>query len=318
MFEKLTVLVTGATGGQGGAVAHTLLKAGHSVHALVRSTTKPASVALSEAGAKLFEGDFDNTSALASAAKGCNALFLNVQPTFPDQTLELQHARNIVKAAQDAGIKHCVVSTATGAEGYLEYKSLDPSSVFLANYWASKKAVQDLVMKSFERWTVLQPAWLMANWIAPHTAQYWPELASSHTMINAFGPGTKIDLCASDTVGAFALAAFEGSGSERSQEGLMPLDGKIVKLAGDKLDIDEIAKVVGEVAGMEVAVRYRSEEEIEELKYVDPMVATQVWQRVDGCGVDIEETKKYGVELLTFREYLEERRDKVKAALGVE
>ncbi|KAF8860281.1 NAD(P)-binding protein [Acephala macrosclerotiorum] len=314
MSNELTVLVTGVTGGQGGAVAHKLLKAGHKVHAIVRDTTKPASLSLSSAGAKIFPGSFDDISALTSAATGCNALFLNVSPTFPDQSLQIKHAKNVVKAAKDANIKHSlkgIVSTATGAESYLSQKSFDPSNVFLANYWANKKAVQDLVMEKFERWTVLQPAWLMSNWIAPYSAMFWgPELASERVMINAFGPGTKIELCAGDTVGAFALAALTSTKSS--------FDKQIIKLASEQLTMEETAKTMGEVAGVEVGVRYRSEEEIESLKKVNPMVATHVWQRVDGSGADIEEVKEWGVELLTFREYLEGKSDKVKEAVGVE
>lgn len=45
------ILVMGATGQQGGAVAGVLLSAGHKVRAMTRNTTSDAARALAEAGA---------------------------------------------------------------------------------------------------------------------------------------------------------------------------------------------------------------------------------------------------------------------------
>ncbi|KUJ06738.1 NAD(P)-binding protein [Mollisia scopiformis] len=312
MSKKLTVFVTGATGGQGGAVAKYLLTSGHAVHALVRDPSKPASQALEKAGAKLFKGDFDDINALAATAQSCNALFLMVSPTYPDQLLELTHAQNVITAALSTSppITHCVVSTATGAESHLSFASFDPNFAWLAIYWSNKKKIQDLVMQNFQKWTVLQPAWLMSNWLSPVAAFTWgEELKTDKVLLNAFGKGTKIELCAADTVGRFAVPALEGRGD---------MQGKIIKLAGESLDMDEIARVVSEVGGVEVKVRYRSEEEVERLKGVSPIVATQVWQRVDGSGADVEEVRKWGIEMMGFKEYLGEHRDSLRAALGLE
>nr|MBA3924067.1 NmrA family NAD(P)-binding protein [Nostocaceae cyanobacterium] len=58
--ERL-ILVTGATGNQGGAIARHLLQRGNfPVRALVRDENKPAAQALKQAGAELVTGDFDD------------------------------------------------------------------------------------------------------------------------------------------------------------------------------------------------------------------------------------------------------------------
>lgn len=63
-------LVTGATGYQGGATARALLKAGATVHALVRNPDAPAALALKEGGSILFKGDFDDVGAIRAATAG--------------------------------------------------------------------------------------------------------------------------------------------------------------------------------------------------------------------------------------------------------
>src|SRR5699024_3219543 len=54
------VLVSGATGQQGGAVARHLLQNDFQVRALTRSPDKPAARALADEGAQLVEGNLDD------------------------------------------------------------------------------------------------------------------------------------------------------------------------------------------------------------------------------------------------------------------
>lgn len=70
-----TVLVTGATGKQGGAVVDPLLNRGHDVTAYVRSSESVPALALSNAGVRLVVGDLADAEALARAAKGVDAVF---------------------------------------------------------------------------------------------------------------------------------------------------------------------------------------------------------------------------------------------------
>jgi len=57
MRQALRVVVTGATGQQGGAVTRALLAQGHPVRALVRATASPAALALQRAGVELALGN---------------------------------------------------------------------------------------------------------------------------------------------------------------------------------------------------------------------------------------------------------------------
>ena len=70
-----TVLVTGATGNQGGATARHLLGAGWQVRALVRDPGSSAAHALAQAGAHLVLGDMADRESLDRAAAGVHGVF---------------------------------------------------------------------------------------------------------------------------------------------------------------------------------------------------------------------------------------------------
>ena len=230
--------------------------------------------------------------------------------TMPTQPagLEVKHARNIIAAAKHAGVKRIVCSTVARAEEHELFSTWDPNNAFRAGYWRSKKAVQDAVQAAgFERWTILQPAWIMTNWVAPNSFFYCQELQKEKVMVTAFGADTKIDLTSPADVGSFAVEALT------QQDG--SLKGKIVRLAGDELTIGEIADEMSRISGTEVTVRTRSDEEIEKLKGSNPLVGSQLWQRVDGSQVDLEEVKSYGVKTTTFKEFLESNKEALVTAL---
>ena len=72
--DKL-IVVTGATGQQGGATARHLLAQGFRVRALVRDPNKPAAEALAGRGAELAQGDLDDRVSLDRALSGAYGVF---------------------------------------------------------------------------------------------------------------------------------------------------------------------------------------------------------------------------------------------------
>ena len=80
MSTSRFVLVAGATGNQGGAVARALLQRGHRVRALTRKPEGSAAVALSGLGATVVAGDFDEPESLNRAAEGVDAVFVMGTP----------------------------------------------------------------------------------------------------------------------------------------------------------------------------------------------------------------------------------------------
>src|SRR5712675_2047409 len=104
MSDKLTVLVTGATGKQGGHLVRELLARGHSVRALTRKPESPAAAALAERGVTVVSGDFEDQGSLERAARGVDTVFAMSTPFGTSEQTETREGINMVRAAATAGV----------------------------------------------------------------------------------------------------------------------------------------------------------------------------------------------------------------------
>lgn len=115
----MTVLVAGATGRQGGAVARHLLKGGVQVRALTRRADSPRAKELAAAGAAVVVGDLSDRASLDRAVAGADGGF-SVQNYWEKGVGfdgEVRQGRNLADAAKAAGVRHFVQSTmAAGGE----------------------------------------------------------------------------------------------------------------------------------------------------------------------------------------------------------
>lgn len=309
-------LITGATGQQGGHTARTLLSSGHRVHALVRDPASPASQAIASLGGVLFKGDFADPSAIAIAAIGCQGVFLNVYPIFTDPDGELKHAQNIIAACHAAGVTKIVYSSATRVSDYPEMKADGRVEVGSSRdiHSSSKYRIQEAVkMAGFESWTILQPAWLMSNLLAPNVRFSFPELAERGLLKTAFEPETRLQVVDPKDVGAFAAEALTSSGG-----GFGPLIGQVVPLAGQEVTMGQIAEAINKcLQGKERSVKaeFMVGEEKEKMKVLNPMVDRQVWISKNGFGVDLEKVRGYGIPMGTLEEFLEREKVAMDQAL---
>src|SRR6266516_4111732 len=108
MAESKSILVTGATGHQGGAVARELLARGHRVRAMTRKPQSEPAKALADLGAEVVAGDFDDEASVAKALSGAWGVFA-VQNTWEAgvEKEEVQGKR-FAEAARQAGVEHFV------------------------------------------------------------------------------------------------------------------------------------------------------------------------------------------------------------------
>jgi uncharacterized protein YbjT (DUF2867 family) len=129
MKDKKVILVTGATGAQGGSVARSLLGKGkYSVRCMTRNIHSDKAQALRESGAELVHGDMDNIESLKNAMKGCYGVF-GVTSFWEHFEKEFQQGKNLIDAVAETNIKHFVFSTLPHAkklsDGKLEVPHLD-------------------------------------------------------------------------------------------------------------------------------------------------------------------------------------------------
>jgi len=110
------VLVTGATGRQGGAVVRHMLPKGWKLRALTRDPGSHAARALTQKGVEVVQGDLEDAASIARAATGVYGIY-SVQDFWAvGAKREVQQGKNVADAAKKADVKHFVYSSVGGAE----------------------------------------------------------------------------------------------------------------------------------------------------------------------------------------------------------
>src|SRR5260221_8901235 len=115
MSESKLVLVTGATGKQGGAVVEALLTRGHQVRALTRNSASPAANRLRGQDVEIAVGDFTDQDSLVRAARGADAVYAMSTPYEQGADKETAQGITITDAAEAAGVAHFVYSSVPSA-----------------------------------------------------------------------------------------------------------------------------------------------------------------------------------------------------------
>jgi hypothetical protein len=109
------ILVTGATGLQGGAVARHLLKLGKpEVRCLTRRPDSEAAKTFKQLGAEVVKADLDDPASLKSVLRGCTGVF-GVTDFWEAFLREYDQGVNLIDAASEAGVGHLVLSTLPSA-----------------------------------------------------------------------------------------------------------------------------------------------------------------------------------------------------------
>ncbi|MCX4992537.1 MULTISPECIES: NmrA/HSCARG family protein [unclassified Streptomyces] len=234
MTTDRLVLVTGATGRQGGATTRRLLAAGRPVRALVRDATAPAAKALETAGAELVRGDFDDPSSLPAALEGAAALFAvppgAFGPSGSDAEREFARGRALIDAAAAAGIGHVVftgVASTPGRPGGSE----------------GKQRIEDHLRERIRSVTVLRPVRFMSNYLGSTPIGLDGIVHGVHRHI--FPPDEPVQIIAVEDIAEFAALAFDHPDR---------FAGRSLELAGDAPTPAEAVAAISEATG--AAVRY--------------------------------------------------------------
>lgn len=229
MIGKRTILVTGATGQQGGAVARALLSKGHRVKALTRKPDSEAARHLAAAGAEVVAGDLADRASVVRAAGDVDTMFLMGNSYEAGMEEETRQGILAADAAKAAGVGHLIYSSVASADKKTGIPHFD-----------SKYLVEKHVVGLGIPYTISAPAAFMENVVAP-----WSISALSQgTYAFAVPPKRALQLVALADIGAFVAAL-----AERREQ----VFGKRFDFAGDELSGEEQAKILSQVIGRPIS-----------------------------------------------------------------
>jgi uncharacterized protein YbjT (DUF2867 family) len=226
--EDKTVLVTGATGRQGGAVIRHMLPQRWKLRALTRNPNGHSAKQLSGLGVEVVQGDLEDSVSLVRAARGVYGIFSVQDYWVAGFRREVQQGKNLADVAKKTGVEHFVYSSVGGAE---RNSGIAPWET----KWEVEKHIRALKLPA----TVFRPAGFMEIY---HMLELEVGL-----LIGRFLDPVRHDKpyqsIATDDIGAFVALAFD-----RPREFI----GMELEIAGSELTPRQTADIFSRVMGKPV------------------------------------------------------------------
>jgi uncharacterized protein YbjT (DUF2867 family) len=271
------ILVTGATGQQGGAVYRHLQKKGYKLRALVRDPNSNKARRLTRHG-EVLQGSLDDPGSLIRAMDGVYGIF-SVQPYTAN---EVQQGVATIEAAKRQGASHFVYASI----GSADEKTGIP-------HFETKAKVEDHLRSSGLKYTILRPVFFMENWL--RMFGYWGEPIRNGRVQQPLSPTTNLQMVAVDDIGAFAALAFEHPGK---------WENRTFSLAGDELSMPQIADAFSRVTAQEVKYVQVPWDQFEKTMGQELTVMYR-WFEEKGFHFNIEEVRQEYPQTHTFNRWLE-------------
>lgn len=272
------ILVAGATGQQGGAVARHLLAAGKRVRALTRNPKKAA--ILKSLGAEVASGDLLDRASLTTALKSVKQMFLVTTPYESGTDVETEQGIQAVEAAKAAGIEHLVFSSVGSAHRNTGIPHFESK-------WKVEQRIQELGIPT----TILRPVFFMDNFGSPW---FLPAIKAGKVAMPM--PSTrKLAMVAVENIGEYAAAAFMNSKKFLGEE---------IELAGDDLTIPEAMALVGKTTGRDIVYEALPIAQAEQAVGRDWMLMYKWFDEVGYICEPKALQKKWGISLTNFREHI--------------
>ena len=282
-----TILVTGATGNQGGAVARHLLQRGNfTVRAFVRDQNKRAAQALKQAGSELVEGDFSDRASLESALQGADGVF-SVQSFKDGLSAEIRQGKALADAASSAGIKHFVYSSVGSAERKTGIPHFD-----------SKFQVEEYIRAIGLPYTIMRPVFFFYNYNSMRP------MVEKGTLSQPLGPETKLQQLSEEDYGKMVAEVFERPADFLNRE---------KEVASVDMTMTEIAAAFSRVLGKPVKYQQIPFEAFEQQAGEEVTIMYRWFENV-GYGADLAQLKREFPEPTDFESYLRDQ-DWAKPAL---
>lgn len=274
--QSKLILVTGATGQQGGAVATALLTKGQKIRVMSRTPEKAS--ALAKAGAEVVKGNLTNASDLQAALRGVHGVFAMSTPFEAGMDQEVRQGIMMADAAKQAGIAHYVYTSVGSAHRNTGIPHFETK-------WKVEQHIRQIGLPA----TVLRPVWFMENFTT------FSKPSAEGILMMPMRADKKLAMVALRDIGEFGAAAF-----------MRPNDflGQAIDLAGDELTMPDVAAHLSKVTGRSIQFQGLPLEQAEAAMGHD--LATMFrWFNEVGYQINVAALKQtFRIPLTTFAEWI--------------
>ncbi|SFS38873.1 NmrA/HSCARG family protein [Halostagnicola kamekurae] len=233
-----TVLVVGATGTQGGAVARHLLERDFEVLALTRDKDKYESHHLAERGAELVEGSLAEKNTIEPLVEEADGVFLMTNYWEHGYDDEVAQGRNAVELIDEVGVEHLVFSSVGGADRDTGISHFD-----------SKWEIEGLIDDHGISATVVRPVFFAQNF------EGFRDSIEDGTLAMGLEPSNPLQILDVEDLGAFVAQVLSDPGE---------YEGESYELASDELPLRAMAIRFADALERPVRAQHLSIDDVEE------------------------------------------------------
>jgi uncharacterized protein YbjT (DUF2867 family) len=281
--DDQVVVVTGATGRQGGAVTRHLRAEGWRVRGVTRSPDSSAARALAALGVEVAGADMADREAMRTVCADAYGVFSVQNPMISGEQGEVAQGKNVVDAAADAGVSLLVYGSAGPGT---------PGTGVAA--WDGKLGVADHARSRGLPLTVLRP---MAFMELMTDKDLYPPVAAWNLMPRFVGEERPIPWLSAVDVGAIAARAFAEPAS---------YVGSDLALAGDLRTLSECRATWRRVTGRSPR-RFPMPVWLFE-RFVGPdLIRMWRWLATHDVDLDLADTRSRYPDLATIEEFVRRR-----------
>ena len=281
-MSERSVLVTGATGNQGGAVIDHLLAAetDFDIRGLTRDATSETAQALEDRGVTMVEGDLYDEASLQSPFGDVDAVFAVTNFWTEGYEGQVEQGENLADAAASADVDQFVFS---GVGSHEQETGIPPFD----SAWEIEQYAQDLGLPL----TVLQPVFFFQN------LEAFVEDILEGTLALPLVEDVSLQMVDVDDVGHAAAVALESPAE---------FVGERYDLAGDERTLAETAAAISEISGVGVEPYHVPIEDAYE-DFGEEFTVMCEWFNDVGYEADVDSLPEtFGFEFTALPEYLHE------------
>jgi uncharacterized protein YbjT (DUF2867 family) len=257
VIDQTKILVTGATGQQGGTLARLLLQKKHKVYALTRNTQSPAAQDLRNKGAKLVKGDLDDSDSLKQVVNGIDSIFLMGTPFEDGTEAETRRGKLMADIAKENSIEHLVYSSVANADkntGIPHFESKYKTELHIKNLGIP--------------FTIIGPTFFMENLLGLGLQQGQLALPLS--------PSSILQQSALENIAEFSALVLEHR---------KPFLGKRIDIASDEVTGERATKILSNELGYRIKYVQIPLEQVRQAN--EDMARMYEWYERVGTGINI-------------------------------